>query len=200
MDHLETIWKQLNDKALDLEPMIQQKADTSIFRQLEKEEMLRKKYNPLLFALIATIPFVFYGIFYQEMDWMKAVGIACITGSGVAIAIFSQIVKMPLREFQYNQTSIDFLRLVKKKLDQSRVMLTFGVFLQCLLLVTGLYLLIFSSADWDNLLAYQLTFAGIMMGLGGVAIGKSIAAFNKHYRSTYQRIHRFVHEDEEEFV
>lgn len=196
MENLEKIWTQLNDISLDLKEVIQEEADNSIFKQLEKEEQLRKKYNPFLFSLIALIPLVFWGLLHQNMDWTKALGIACITGSGVAIATFSQIVKIPLQQFQYDQSSLDFMSIVKQKLDQSRMMLVIGVLLQVLLLGTGLYLLIFSNTPLDNL----LLFSGIMMSLCGLVIGLNIASFNRHYRDIYQKIARFLEEDEENWL
>ena len=194
MDSLKSIWDQLNSTSSELEAIVNRVADKSIYEQLEKEQALRKRYNPLLAILLILLPFVFVGLLLQSengIDSAKVIGIILITLAGIAIAVFSQIIRFPLQQFEHDRSSVEFLQVVKKKLNKSRKMLITGLVLQIALLTAGLYFVIFHNSAISHYHSYLLTFLGFMGALGGLAIGGSVAFFNRHYASIYAKINAF---------
>ena len=195
MDNLKSIWNQINLANAELKTMIEKGDNNSIFEKLEKEQVLRKKFNPLLvlFILLFTIVFIYIlSAIYVELDYSKIIGIAFVTLASISIAIFSQIIKMPLNQFNHDKSSVEFLEVVKEKLNQSKKMLVIGIILQILFLTVGLYFIIFHNAEMSENSGYLFAFFAFMLGLGGFGVGTSIASFNAHYKETYQTIDLFL--------
>lgn len=196
MDDLKLIWHQLNSVSDKVEAIIQSREkDDSVYVKLLKEEGLRKKFNPYLILLIILFVFLFTWIVYLNkggLDFSEKIGIMAITAASVTIAVFAQIVKIPLKRFEYSQSSTDFFKVVKLKLDQSKRMLVTGVILQVSFLTIGLYFLIFHNSQLQADPSYLYSFIGSMLGMGGLAVGCSIAFFNFHYKDIYKKIDAFL--------
>lgn len=195
MDNLKSIWNQLSCDSNQLE--LKENGDReSIFSKLEKEARLRKKFNPLLIILIILIT-IFLSILVAESNATftssMVIGITLVTLASISIAILSQFVKMPLKQFEHDKSSMMFLSTVKEKLNQSKNMFILGLLLQNLFLTAGLYFIIFHNNETANPSTLYV-FLGTMMGLGGAAIGGGLAFFNTHYKSTYQMIDHFLSE------
>ena len=193
MDKLQSIWTQLNQLSAELGEMAEPKSISSVYEQLQREQDLRKKFNPLLIAFVLLFPVVLWQVLPTATEnGTKWLGILLVASAGIAIAVFSQIVKMPLKQFAYDRSSTEFLSIVRAKLDQSRKMLILGICLQITLLTLGLFFLIFGSIPEEGFYGFLGLFLGFMFGLGGLAVGGSIASFNRYYRDLYQRIDRFL--------
>lgn len=195
MDNLKSIWNQLSCDSKQLE--LKGNGDKeSIFAKLENEELLRKKFNPLLIVFIISFT-LFLGLLILNNDsvvsYSKLLGIVFVTLASISIAILSQGVKMPLKQFEHDKSSMIFLQKVREKLNQSKNMLVLGLILQNIFLTTGLYLIIFYNTEAVNP-GYLYPFLGFMFGLGGAVIGGSLAFYHRHYKSTYQLIDHFLSE------
>lgn len=193
MNNFKSIWNQLECDSSKLETVFSTRTD-SVFNKLEKEENLKKKFIPIQVILVAFMSILFGYIVYQNtvvVEWSTYVGIGLVTLASIVISIFPHIVKLPLSQFEHDKSSLDFLKLTKKKLDQSRQILVLGILLQIIFLSIGLYLIIFHSSANINL-GYQYAFWGTMLGIGGAAIGGSFAFFSSHYKQTYQTINHFI--------
>ena len=192
MDNLQAIWQQLNATSAQLEVVVKAQSKDTVYDQLLREQRLRKRYNPLLICLILMLPFVFAMLVpLAAAVGQKILGISLITASAVAVAVFSQIVKMPLKEFEYNRSATAFLQVVKRQLDKSRQLFVFGLVLQIILLTGGVLLLILPDYDDGHFLTYLATISGIMFGLGGLSVGGGVAFFNRHYKNIYDTISAF---------
>lgn len=195
MDNLKLIWNQVSCDAKQLEINVDHQKE-SIFEKLQKEQRLRQKFNPLLvtFIILFTLFFGFIILWGESaISYSKLIGIGFVTLASIVIAIFSQVVKMPLNQFEHDKSSMIFLKMVKDKLNQSRNMLIIGIILQSVFMTLGLYLIIFHNVSDVNP-GYLGAFFGFMAGLFGAAIGGSLAFFHTHYKSTYQLIDHFLTE------
>lgn len=196
MDNLKSIWQQLDHSVNQLGKIVHSGENNSIFEKLEKEAALRKKFNPVLITMIVLFTVFFIFIVQasgNDFNFSTVAGISLVVLASIIIATFSQVVKMPLQEFRHDKSSTKFLKIVKNKLDQSRKMLVIGILLQNILLTLGIYLLVFFNQPNQND-GMLLTFLGVMFGLGGLAVGSSIAFFNQHYKGTYTTIDLFLKE------
>lgn len=196
MDNLKSIWQQLDHCVHQLGDIAHSGKNNSIFEKLEKEAALRKKFNPLLITMIVLFTVFFVFIIQangNDFNFSTVAGISLVALASIIIATFSQIVKMPLQKFRHDKSSIEFLKIVKVKLDQSRKFLVLGILLQNICLTIGLYLLIFYNHPTANE-GLLFTFLGFMFGLGGLAVGSAYAFFNQHYKGTYATIDLFLKE------
>jgi drug/metabolite transporter (DMT)-like permease len=192
MDDLKSIWNQVNCSPDKIEIQLNNRKE-SIFEKLEKERDLKRRFNPLLFTfiLVFSLGFGFLVFHNQEYSISKFIGVCLIALASISIAVFSQVIKMPLSQFEHDKSSIIFLKLVKQKLDQSKTMLLLGLVLQFIFLTLGLYLIIFYNATPTEY-RFLYIFLGAMIGLAGAAIGGCFAYYNTHYKSTYKLINEFL--------
>jgi len=193
MDDLKSVWNRLSCDASKMKISSANSID-SIFDKLENEQRLRKKFNPLLigFILLFTV-FLCFIVFQNSSSFTtpKVIGIVCITLASISIAVFSQIIKMPLQQFSHDKSSVVFLNIVKDKLNKTKVMLILGIFLQIVFLSIGLYLIIFYESNDYNMGTFG-AFWGFMFGIGGASISGAFAFFTSHYKPTYQLIDQFL--------
>jgi len=148
MDNFKSIWNQLQCDSSKLQIAINGQKG-SIFEKLKEEEELRKKFNPMFAVFIVLFSIGFsYVLFHNDpLSMPKIIGIGFITLASITIAVFAQIIKIPLDQFEHEKSSMAFLEMVKEKLDQSKIMLVVGVFLQVVFLTIGLYLIIFYASN-----------------------------------------------------
>lgn len=194
MDKLKETWKQVNKIAVH-STLLQNNDSISIYEQLQKEDELRKKFNPFLVLLILLIPLFFIQLLKSTdvaIDTQKIIGIGAVTCSGVAIGVFSQFVRIPLQPFNYDQTSAVFLQMVKQKLQQRKTYLLLGVNLQVLFLGIGLYLLIFGSQEKSSHYSHPFLLIGIIAALWSLTVGMTNKFYNNHYRELLQKIDSFL--------
>ncbi len=198
MNELKEIWSQLDKISTDLKVLAEPNASLSVYEQLQKEQDLRKKSYPFLVLLLLLTPVVLVFLTQQTnpgtFDWKTITGISLISLAGITISWLSQIVKFPLQQFEHDRTSMEFLVVVKNKLDQAKKMLIIGVVLQLALLTLGLMLLILPQIPADQLYTYLFLLTGFMLSLTGIVVGGSISFFNKHYQGIYTTIRTFTKE------
>ena len=154
---------------------------------------MRKKFNPFLIVGIVIFTLILSSLIFVTEGFSIAnfVGIGLITLASIFIAIFSQVIKIPLDEFAYDKSSVVFLTIVKERLNQSKQMLILGLLLQSLCLGFGLYFLIFYQATDVNPVYFYM-FLGWMFALPAAGIGFGLLFFNIHYKPTYQAINQFL--------
>lgn len=195
MDNLKSIWNQLNINTHQLELTVKE-GQKSILEKLKHEEALRKRYNPFLVIAIILFTIVLSSIilnFTTSLSIPKIIGIILVSLANICVVYFSQGIKLPIKNVKHNCSSVNFLSLIKVKLDNYKKKYIFGITLQFLFLTSGLFLIIFYNVPHYNI-GFVFTFFGFMCGLGGIAIGGAISFFNSHYKSTYQVIDHFLSE------
>jgi len=193
MDNFKATWNQVNIDSSRIELTLIEGKDL-ILEQLRMEQNLRKQYNPLIGLLIVLFALIFgYIVFLNSESFgiLQVIGILLVILACISIVYLSQSTKIPLHQIEHDNSSTIFLGLVKDKLDHSKKMLIIGLVCQMLFLATGLYLLIFYNSN-DHHIGYVFVFLSLIFGITGFGIGKSVAFFNQHYKSTYQIIDQFL--------
>ena len=195
MNNFKNMWNQVECNGSKLQISVEESRN-SIFGKLETEEIRKKKFIPVQIIFVTLFSFIFGYIVYQNTPnpgISIIFGIVLVTLASIIISVFPHVVKFPFKQFEHDKSSLEFLEIIKKKLDQSRVMLIAGIALQIAFLSIGLYLIIFQNSSDINP-GYVYAFWGMMLGLGGAAIGGAFAFYHKHYKNIYFTISHFLDE------
>lgn len=196
MNDLEKIWNQISIEQKTA-PFNIKNREEAVFNQLEKEAKLKKQYLPFGIFLVFLVTLLFGFIVKtnsSNFDSFKLLGVLCIGMSGLFILYFTQVVKMPIKKFQYEKTSVDFLREVRLKLNKTRINLIAGTILQILALSGGLYFtLLYGNENLSQ--GHYFLFLGCTCGLLGLGVGGAFKLFNDSYRHLYWVVDHFLEED-----
>lgn len=190
MKSIESIWNKIN---------LVKESDTktlqNIYSQLEREEKNSKRYSIWSYIIAVFIMLAFLLLVFKTspiFDTRQVIGVTLVAIGSFIIVFFSQFVKINISEPDYGKPSIEFLVLVKDKLNTRKNYLILGIALQLICLISGLYLLIFTKPiDGETLGKYF----GTMFSLSGIAIGITIALYNVHYKKLVRRIDFLLHTD-----
>lgn len=183
MKSIKYIWNEIN-----LVKTTNTKTPQNIFLHIEREEKNSKRYSIWSYGISAFIMLAFLLLVYRTspiFGTRQIIGITLVAIGSFMIVFFSQFVKITTSEPDYGKPSTEFLVLVKEKLNTRKNYLIFGISIQLICLISGLYLLIFTkSIDGETLGKYF----GTMFSLSGIAMGISIALYNVHYKKLIRRI------------
>ncbi|MFS4455001.1 hypothetical protein [Maribacter sp. 2304DJ31-5] len=197
MKDLKSIWNTINDIQLKKVEFTDVNKSNDIFSRLEKEEKLRKSYFIWIILLVLTTMSFFSWIIYDTSGVFglnQGIGVCSITVGSILIVYLAQLVKIPLNEYRYQQTSIEFLLVVKEKLSKRRRFLIGGISLQLIFLIIGLHLLIFPNFHSVGTQAALGLYYGTMLALAGSGIGITVACYNAYYKPILERIKVFLNE------
>ncbi len=183
MKNIKSIWNKIK-----LVKTTNTKTSQNFFLQLEREEKNRKHFSIWSYGIFTIIILGFSLLVYETSPVFgnrQIMGITLVTIGSFIIVFFSQFVKITISEPDYGRPSTEFLVLVKEKLNTRKNYLIFGISIQLICLISGLYLLIFTkSIDGKTLGKYF----GTMFSFSGIAIGITIALYNIHYKKLVRRI------------
>jgi heme/copper-type cytochrome/quinol oxidase subunit 4 len=192
MSSLKNIWHQTQNK-------LQSKKTQdipSLIQKLQHEAKNRKRFNPILVFIILVTCFCFYLVLPDSMPFSrKLYGILLIALSGISIGVLSQIVRYPLNQLMH-LSSVEFLKMIKTKLNRTRKFMIIGIACQSILLGAALILMSSDGVDKTPTLSQVFTICGSIAALGFGIIGLSIVLFNRYYKSTYKFIDAFINEQE----
>jgi len=196
MKDLKQIWDSTNFFHLKNKEIIETENPKYIFLKLEKEENRRKKYflSITIFILIIMM-FFSWLVYYTEgvFGINQIIGVGLITIGSVFMVYFIQLVKIPFDKFKYQETSLEFLKVVKAKLVVRKKFLIGGISVQFVLLTVGLHFIIFSNSLIGNGSKLGLHY-GSLFAFSGFAIGLTVIFYNAHYKPILKKIEAFLKE------
>ncbi len=204
MDELKNIWQKIGDLKEEVGDMIEMNKVENVFSQLKKEEARNKKWLPWMIPYyIGMTLFLLWAYNWMSVTWfdrnlstLQIIGTLLIMVGGFIMLYLTQLHKIPLADYQQDQTSQVFLSTVKEKLAKRRKMSLIANGIYLFILTIGLNMVAYDwSGDSGNPIGlHTLLMNGFMLILAAISLPLGLRKFDKQYKDIVTRIDRFLGE------
>lgn len=204
MDDLKAIWQKIGDLKEEVGEMIEMNKVESVYSQLKKEEARNKKWLPWMIPYyIGMTLFILWVYNWMSITWFdrtlstfQIIGTLLIMVGGFIMLYLSQLHKIPLADYQQDQTSQAFLSTVKEKLAKRRKMSLIANGIYIFVLTIGLNMVAYDwSSDFANGFGlHTILMNGFMLLLAAITLPLGLRKFDKQYKDILTRIDRFLTE------
>lgn len=198
MDEFQTMWKET--EPIELNVINFHKVET-IYSNLRAEEERKNKYMPWTYAVImAVMAAMAFMVKYTSGNAISAVqclGLMLIAIGGVTMAYLLQLYRIPVHEFEHDQSSRAFMEIVRTNLNKRKILAPLAVAIYIVLLTGGLHLLIFGFGSLVGQGGSLGILYGMMAGLTGMSIAMMITTHNMMYGKMLKKINTFLNMENE---
>ena len=112
----------------------------------------------------------------------------------MTMAYLLQSDRIPVEAYEHDKSSIDFLKIVKEKLEKRKHLWAFAITVYMVSLMLGMHLLLFGLESLAGKWGWVGVFYGISLGLTGKSAGDMYARHQSKYGDMLKRIERILAE------